>query len=165
MTIGLLTIERLTLHPRTNIMLTVIEKVIFLQNVEVFADVPAEQLSYLAAIAEEVSFRSGETIYNAHESGDSMYIVLEGRVRLHRDDMEIGVIEKNGALGAWALLDDEPRVVTTVTLEDTQLLRIGKDDFIDLLSDHVEITQGVLRTLTRRLHGLAGRVGVEPRGR
>ena len=144
-------------------MLTVIEKVIFLQNVEVFADVPAEQLSYLAAIAEELSIPSGDTVYEVNESADSMYIVLEGRVRLHRDSMEIGEVEKEGALGAWALLDDEPRVVTAEAVEDTDLLRIGKDDFIDLLSDHVEITQGVLMTLTRRLHGLAGRVGVEPR--
>lgn len=146
-------------------MLTVIEKAIFLQNVEVFADVPAEQLSYLAAIVEEVSFRKGETIYRAHEASDSMYIVLEGRVRLHRDNMEIGVVEKKGALGAWALLDDEPRVVTAEALEDTHFLRIDQDDFIDLLSDHVEITQGVLMTLTKRLHGLAGRVGMEPRNR
>ena len=144
-------------------MLTVIEKVIFLQNVDVFADVPAEQLSYLAAITEEISFRKDETIYKVHEASDSMYIVLEGRVRLHRDGMEIGVVEKKGALGAWALLDEEPRVVTAEVLEDTHLLRIDKDDFIDLLSDHVEITQGVLMTLTKRLHGLAGRVGVEPR--
>ncbi|MBT5876698.1 MAG: cyclic nucleotide-binding domain-containing protein [Candidatus Latescibacteria bacterium] len=144
-------------------MLTVIEKVIFLQNVDVFADVPAEQLSYLAAIAEEVTIPTGEPVYKVNETADSMYVVLEGRVRLYREDMEIGEVEKKGALGAWALLDDEPRVVTAEAVEDTDLLRIDKDDFIDLLSDHVEITQGVLMTLTKRLHGLAGRVGVEPR--
>lgn len=144
-------------------MLTVIEKVIFLQNVDVFADVPAEQLSYLAAIAEEVTILKGEPVYKVNEIADSMYIVLEGRVRLYRQEMEIGEVEKKGALGAWALLDDEPRVVTAEAVEDTDLLRIDKDDFIDLLSDHVEITQGVLMTLTKRLHGLAGRVGVEPR--
>lgn len=144
-------------------MLTVIEKAMFLQNVEVLADVPAEQLSYLAAIAEERVVPEGETIYRTHEAADSMYVVLEGRVRLYRDGLEIGIIEPKGALGAWALLDDEPRVVTAEALADTRLLRIDKDDFIDLLSDHVEITQGVLKTMTKRLHGLTGRVGVEPR--
>lgn len=144
-------------------MLTVIEKVIFLQNVDVFADVPAEQLSYLAAIAEEVSFEKNAMIYRVNENADSMFVVLEGRVRLHREDMEIGVVEAKGALGAWALLDDQPRVVNAEAVEDAKLLRINKDDFIDLLSDHVEITQGLLRTLTKRLHGLAGRVGFERR--
>lgn len=144
-------------------MLTVIEKVIFLQNVDVFADVPAEQLSYLAAIASEVSFDQGTAIYRVNETSDSMFVVLEGRVRLYREDIEIGLVETKGALGAWALLDDEPRVANAEIVEDAKLLRIDKDDFIDLLSDHIEITQGLLRTLTKRLHGLAGRVGFERR--
>ncbi|HIG46017.1 MAG TPA: Crp/Fnr family transcriptional regulator [candidate division Zixibacteria bacterium] len=145
-------------------MLTVIEKVIFLQNVDVFSDVPAEQLSYLAAIATEVSFDQGATIYQVNQNSDSMYGVLEGRIRLHRGDIEIGIVEPKGAMGAWALMDDEPRVANAEVVEDAKLLRIDKDDFIDLLSDHVEITQGLLRTLTKRLHGLAGRVGFERRG-
>ena len=145
-------------------MLTVIEKVIFLQNVDVFSDVPAEQLSYLAAIATEVSFDQGATIYQVNQNSDSMYGVLEGRIRLHRGDIEIGIVESKGAMGAWALMDDEPRVANAEVVEDAKLLRIDKDDFIDLLSDHVEITQGLLRTLTKRLHGLAGRVGFERRG-
>ena len=144
-------------------MLTVIEKVIFLQNVDVFADIPAEQLSYLAAIASEVSFDQGTAIYRVNETSDSMFVVLEGRVRLYRVNIEIGLVEAKGALGAWALLDDEPRVANAEIVEDAKLLRIDKDDFIDLLSDHVEITQGLLRTLTKRLHGLAGRVGFERR--
>jgi CRP/FNR family transcriptional regulator, cyclic AMP receptor protein len=144
-------------------MLTVIEKVIFLQNVDVFADIPAEQLSYLAAIASEVSFDQGTAIYRVNETSDSMFVVLEGRVRLYRENIEIGLVEAKGALGAWALLDDEPRVANAEIVEDAKLLRIDKDDFIDLLSDHVEITQGLLRTLTKRLHGLAGRVGFERR--
>ncbi|MDP7236060.1 MAG: cyclic nucleotide-binding domain-containing protein, partial [Candidatus Latescibacteria bacterium] len=128
-------------------MLTVIEKVIFLQNVDVFSDVPAEQLSYLAAIATEVSFDQGATIYQVNQNSDSMYGVLEGRIRLHRGDIEIGIVEPKGAMGAWALMDDEPRVANAEVVEDAKLLRIDKDDFIDLLSDHVEITQGLLRTL------------------
>ena len=148
---------------RTQPMLTTIEKVIFLQNVDVFAEVPAEQLSYLAAIASEVSFDKGSVIYRVNENSDAMYVVLEGQVRLHRGEIEIGIVEAKGALGAWALLDDEPRVANADVVEEASMLRIDKDDFIDLLSDHVEITQGLLRTLTRRLHGLAGRVGFERR--
>ena len=42
-------------------MLTVVEKVIFLQNVDVFAEIPTEQLSYLAAIAEEAKVNPKRT--------------------------------------------------------------------------------------------------------
>jgi CRP-like cAMP-binding protein len=92
-----------------------------------------------------------------------MYLVLEGRVRLHRDSLEVTVAGPGDAFGTWALFDDEPRVVTATALEETRLLRIDKEDFIDLLAENVQITQGVLKALARRLHSLIGRVGVERR--
>jgi len=139
-------------------MLTVIEKVIFLQNVDVFSEVSTEQLACLAVISEEVSFATGGTIYREHDPSDAMYLVLEGRVRLHRQSLEVTVAGPGDAFGTWALFDDEPRVVTATPLEETRLLRVGKEDFIDLLADNVQITQGVLKALARRLHGLIGRV-------
>ncbi|MCB0294224.1 MAG: cyclic nucleotide-binding domain-containing protein, partial [Calditrichaeota bacterium] len=110
-------------------MLTVIEKVIFLQNVEVFTDVPTEDLAYLAAIAEEVNYKSGEDIYKKDEPSDALYLVLEGKVRLHRDGSEITIANSKDAFGTWALFDEAPRVVTATPLEDCHLLRIDREDF------------------------------------
>ncbi|OGG44900.1 MAG: hypothetical protein A3F84_11250 [Candidatus Handelsmanbacteria bacterium RIFCSPLOWO2_12_FULL_64_10] len=146
-------------------MFTVIEKVIFLQNVDVFSEVSTEQLAYLAVISEEVPFPTEGTIYREQDPPDAMYLVLEGRVRLHRDSLEVTVAGPGDPFGTWALFDDEPRVVTATALEETRLLRIDREDFIDLLAENVQITQGVLKALARRLHGLIGRVGVEPGGR
>lgn len=140
-------------------MLTVIEKVIFLQNVDVFARVPTEDLAYLAAIAEEVTFMKGDDIFKVDEASDAMYLVLDGRVRLHREDREISVAASREAFGTWSLFDDEPRVVSATVSEDSRLLKIDRDDFIDLLADHVQITQGVLKTMAGRLRGLIGRIG------
>ena len=139
-------------------MFTVIEKVIFLQNVDIFSEVSTEQLGYLAVISEEVSFPKTETIYREQDPPDAMYLVLDGRVRLHRDSLEVTVAGPGEAFGTWALFDDEPRVVTATALEEARLLRIDKEDFIDLLAENVQITQGVLKALARRLHSLIGRV-------
>ncbi|MEE8577528.1 MAG: cyclic nucleotide-binding domain-containing protein, partial [candidate division Zixibacteria bacterium] len=64
-------------------MLTVIEKVIFLQNVDVFDHVPTEQLAYLAAVAEEVTYEAGTDVFKEDDPSDSLYLILEGQVRLH----------------------------------------------------------------------------------
>lgn len=135
-------------------MLTIIEKVIFLQNVDVFSDVPTEDLSYLAAIAEEASFESGEIIYRESENSDALYLVLEGQVRLHQGDREITTSGPKEAFGTWALFDNAPRVVTATPMSDCRLLRIDRDDFFDLLSDHVQITQGVFKTVVNRMRTL-----------
>ena len=137
-------------------MLTIIEKVIFLQHVDVFSEISTEQMAYLAAIVEEISFSENTDIFHEQDPSDAVYLVLEGQVRLHRKNLDFAVLGPQEAFGTWALFDPEPRVATATTLEDTRLLRVSRDDFIDLLSDHVQITQGVLRALTKRLRGLIG---------
>ncbi len=139
-------------------MLTVVEKVILLQNVEVFEGIPTEQLSYLAAIAEEASFPKGQEFYRFGEVSDALYIVLEGEVGLHRDNEQITVARINDTFGAWALFDDKPRVATATAAEDGRLLRIYREDFLDLLADNSQITEAVLKMIVGRLRGLLERV-------
>ena len=141
-------------------MLTVIEKVIFLQNVDVFSEVPTEQLAYLAAIAEEIMFLKADDIYKADEPSDAMYLVLEGRVKLHRDGEEVTVAGQKETFGTWALFDEEIRIVTATALEDSKLLRIYGEDFYDLLADDVRITQGILKTLVKRMRHLLEHVSI-----
>ncbi|UCG51003.1 MAG: cyclic nucleotide-binding domain-containing protein [Candidatus Latescibacterota bacterium] len=142
-------------------MLTIVEKVICLQNVDVFSEIPTEQLSYLAAIAEEVTYSADDVIYKFEEPSDALYVVLSGKVRLHRNEEEIAVAEPDDAFGTWALFEDTPRVATATALDETRLLRIDRDDFLDILADHVQITENVLKTLVGRLRGLLERVGVD----
>lgn len=138
-------------------MYSVIEKVIFLQDIDVFKEVRVEDLAHLAAIAEEVSYLSGTNLYEVNESPDSLYLVINGKVRLHRDNQEIGISGPRDALGTWALFDNQPRVATATAIEETEALRISREDFYDLLSDHVRIAEAVLRSLARRLRSLAER--------
>ncbi len=149
-------------------MLTVIEKVISLQNVDVFTGLPTEQLSYLAAIAEEISCPEGDTVYKCGEVSDALYVILEGRVRIHRDGEDIATESAGDAFGTWALFDETPRVATATAVGDTRLLRIDREDFLDVLTDHVQITENVLKTLVGRLRGLLESVGTDfgprPRG-
>ena len=140
-------------------MLTVVEKVILLQDVEIFSEVSTEQLAYVAGIAEEETFAAEHTIYREQDPSDSMYMVVDGRVRLHRGDMEITVAGAGHTFGNSALFDDELRVSTATTLEETRVLRIDKEEFIDLLADNVQITQGLLKALVNQVRGLIGRVG------
>ncbi len=139
-------------------MLTVIDKVIFLQNVDLFSEVASEQLAYLAAIADEFPVTAGEVVYRQHEPSDAMYLVVTGRVRLHRGDQDVLIAGPKTPFGPWALFDDEPRVTAATAVEDGELLRIDREDFIEVLADHVLVTQGVLKAFVKRLRGLSRKV-------
>ena len=61
---------------------------------------------------------------------------------------------QNEVLGAWALFDPEPMNVIAKALEDTRLLRIGRDDCYDLLADNSEITASIFSMLVKRFRQL-----------
>ncbi len=50
--------------------------------------------------------------------------------------------------------DQDPMPVGACTREDTRLLRIGRDDFYELLSDNAEITASIFSTLVKRFRKL-----------
>lgn len=135
-------------------MLTIVEKVIFLQDVDIFEYISTEDLAYIAAITEEVTMESGQAIYSEGEASDSMYVVVEGTVRLHKDDAEIMVARQKDVFGTWALFDDDQRLVNASTIEKTHVLKIDKEDFFDLLSDHINITESLFKALVKRIRKL-----------
>ncbi len=145
-----------------DIVLTLIEKVMLLQDVDVFAEVPGDQLATLAAIAEEERVLTGDVLYREGEEADALYLVLEGDIRLSQGERELTRAEAGQAFGTWALFDDEPRLATAVAHADTTLLRIDREDFADTLADHVQVAQGVIKTVARRLRNLAT---AQPRSR
>ncbi len=138
-------------------MLTPIEKVLLLQQVDIFAEVPTDQLAAMAAISREVSYLADDQMYREHDSPDALYLVLEGSVRLSQGDRTVSVAGPQVSFGTWALFDDEPRVLAATAIENTRLLRIDRGEFNDLLSDDVRIAQGIIRTVARKLRELAER--------
>jgi CRP-like cAMP-binding protein len=146
-------------------MLTTIEKVVFLQDVDIFEFTSTEDLAQIAAVTEEVEIEKGNLIFKEGDISDCMYMIIEGRIRLIRDASDVMIGAHKDVFGTWALFDNDPRVVTAIAMEDSRLLRIQKEDFIDLLGDNVRITQGVMKKLAKRLRSLLGRLGSSPADR
>ena len=139
--------------------LNIVEKVIALEAVELLKNLTPEQLSRIATIAKEIKHPPEKVILEPTKPMDALFVVIDGAVELSRNDEVLHVAKQNDVLGAWALFDDDPMPVTAKTVEDTRLLRIGRDDFYDLLSDNVEITASVFSTLVKRFRKLVEQGG------
>ncbi len=140
--------------------LTTVEKVIFLQEVDIFRYTSSEDLAQIAAISEEVSFPKETIIQREGEIPQSMYLVIGGKVRFMQGTREIMTATSKQAFGTWALFDEQPALATATCLDETHVLELNKDDFFDLLSDNVSITQGILKHMATHLRGLIKRVPV-----
>jgi CRP-like cAMP-binding protein len=134
--------------------LNIVEKVIALEAVELLQSLTPEQLSRIAAIAKEVQYLPDKVVLQNEQPMDALYVILDGSVELSRNGQRLHVARQNEVLGAWALFDEEPMPVLARTLEDTKLLRIGRDDFYDLLSDNLEIAASIFSTLVKRFRKL-----------
>jgi CRP-like cAMP-binding protein len=134
--------------------LNIVEKVIALEGVELLRNLSPEQLARIGSIAREVKYPPGKLILEAGKPLDALYIIVDGAVNLSRNGEVMHTARQNDVLGTWALFDQDPMPVEARTVDYTRLLRIGRDDFYDLLSDNVEITASVFSTLVKRFRKL-----------
>jgi len=132
-------------------MFSTLEKTILLKSVSLFADIPVEKLAKIAQIAEEVRMPHGTAVMREGEFGDSLFIVADGTVRVHKAGQNLALLKKGDCVGEMALLDHAPRSADVTVEEDAALLRIGREDFNEVTAMNPEIMQGIVRLLVRRL--------------
>jgi len=134
-----------------NPMLTTIEKTILLKSVEFFAGTPDSVLAQVAGLMEEVSVAAGQVIIARGEAGDSMYIVAEGLLRVHMDEVTLAWMLETDVVGELALLDGAPRSATVTAAKEGVLLRLGREAYHELLEDHADIGRRTLQLMAQRL--------------
>ncbi len=105
---------------------------------------------------EPVDFAKGSTIFHEGDAGDSLYIVLAGKVKIGRkanDGREnmLAVMGPSDQFGELSLFDPGPRTATATALTDVRLARMRKTALRPWITEHPEIAEQLLRVLARRL--------------
>lgn len=134
----------------SNVGLTALQRAEILRNAEIFSKATVEELLYVAAISSEVRFKAETTIFQEGEIADALYVIIEGKV----ERIRFGYKEALGpyeVFGLYAVLTGEPRYASAQTLEDTYALKIGAQDFFDLVSHNTEIVQSLFKLLILKI--------------
>jgi CRP/FNR family cyclic AMP-dependent transcriptional regulator len=132
-------------------MLTTVEKLIALKSVDFFDRTSDQVLAELATILIEVDVPAGTPVFAKGDRGDSMYIIVDGRVRVHDGDREIAALGEGNFFGEMALLDTVARSASVTAVEETRLLQMDQEPFYVLLEDHSEVGRRIMQVLTGRL--------------
>jgi len=132
-------------------MYSTLEKALILKSIDLFESIPSEELIRVAQIADEEKFETDSLLFKEGDFGDSMYIVANGKVRVHKGERTIVELEKGACVGEMALLDQEPRSADVTVNADTTLLKITQDGFYELMSSNMEIMHGIVKLITNRL--------------
>ena len=127
--------------------LTIIERVVALQRVALFADVPGRTLAAVAQRAIEVEVPSDTTVIAEGAMDDHMFVLVRGRVRVHQGEHSLAVLDAGATVGELAALVPEPRSASVTVVEPAMLLRIEKAVLDELLLDRPELATGIISAL------------------
>jgi signal transduction histidine kinase len=111
-----------------------------LRHFSFFASFPAEQLRRVAERLPIVSSAANSTVFAMGDVSASMYLILQGQVKIHRtgekgEAVELGTLGPNQTFGELAMLSREPRMATVTALTDSRFLVMERPLLLDMLRD------------------------------
>jgi hypothetical protein len=137
--------------PKEGFMLTTLERLVVLEQSDIFREVPYEYLLKVADVMKVTMLRSGKTLFHKGDLGDAMYIIVEGEIEVHDSGQTLATLSDNAILGEMSLLDNEARIASATAVSDCHLLQLQREAFELLIYDHPIILKGIATTLSRRL--------------
>jgi CRP/FNR family transcriptional regulator, cyclic AMP receptor protein len=123
---------------------------------EIFQGVDPEVAEALAREMDTVEFRRGEVLFHEGETGDSLYVVLHGKIKIGRRAPDgrqnlLAIMGPSDLMGELSCFDPGPRTATAIALTDAKLARLRKTSLRPWLNGRPEIAEQFLRVLARRL--------------
>jgi CRP/FNR family cyclic AMP-dependent transcriptional regulator len=127
-----------------------------LEDVSLFQDLGESELREIFARSVTRFFPKGSIVVNEGDQTDSLYIIMAGKVKVFSSDEEgkevvFSTLRRCEYFGEVALIDDEPRSASVMTVENSKLTVISKVDFQEYLTRYPSIAISLLRTLARRM--------------
>jgi predicted acylesterase/phospholipase RssA/CRP-like cAMP-binding protein len=123
---------------------------------DLFATMSPAMLKKLESRLHWLHLSKGEVLFRQGEWGDSLYIIVSGRVQALFED-EDGVVHvvrdavRGEVIGEMALLVGQRRSATVRSIRDSDLVEISKEVSEKLFKEDPEILPAITRMLVRRM--------------
>jgi len=135
-----------------------LENIEFLKNVPIFSELDDDTLIKLSQLGTLKSFDKDSIILSEQDAGSALFVMVSGKVKVARvsnDDKNKEVIltllNPSDFFGEMALLDGLARSATVTSIEDSKVFIIQRNDFLNLIQEHPEVSIALLQELTQRL--------------
>jgi CRP/FNR family transcriptional regulator, cyclic AMP receptor protein len=128
----------------------------FLKSVPLFSRMGEASLDAILRLTRRKRFRKDEVIFHEKEVGDSLFVILHGRVKvaIFGDDgkeVTLSILSEGDFFGEISLLDSEPRSATIIAEEECELLSLQRDDFMRAIEQDSGMSASLIQVLATRL--------------
>lgn len=127
-----------------------------LKTSRLFSSLIATELAALEQTAQIRSYATGGTIFQEGDSGDGIYVIIDGSVQITAvvGQGERRVLAKLGPgdfFGEMAVLDNEPRSATALAERDTKVYFIPRGDILEMLERSPRLAVSLVREFSLRM--------------
>jgi CRP-like cAMP-binding protein len=127
-----------------------------LRSAPLFRELDDEAASALRASMAEVRLARGDVLFREGDTGDRVYVVIDGKVKLGRTSSDgrenlLAILGPGQMFGELSLFDPGPRSATVTAVTDTVLLSLANEDMLTWLTGRPEVARGLLLQLGQRL--------------
>ncbi len=149
---------RRTLDPRIN----QYHKEQLLKNLHrIFGEFDTTMLTLLEPLLEWVEVGGGEILFRQHDTGDSLYFVISGRLQAFVPDdrgkhQVIGEIIRGETVGEMAIFTGDPRSASIIALRDSVLVKLSKHAFEQVIAAYPAVSMNVTKLIINRLRTSQG---------
>jgi CRP/FNR family cyclic AMP-dependent transcriptional regulator len=132
-----------------------------LERTRLFRGLPVATMQRIAALSFRRSYNRGAIVFSQGDSGDALYGVVTGKVRISAgspDGREIflNIMEPGDTFGEIALLDGQHRTATAGATAPSELIIITRDHFLELLEGDPKLVSHVIQLLCQRIRWTSG---------
>jgi CRP/FNR family transcriptional regulator, cyclic AMP receptor protein len=130
-----------------------------LGQTDLLRPVPAADLRAVAAASRLRIFRRGQVLFTAGDPGDSLIVVVSGRVKVvvrsaDGGELTLTIIQPGGVFGELSVTDGGPRSADAETLEECRLLFVPREKIQDLCGQAPRVAQALASSLAATLRRL-----------
>lgn len=127
-----------------------------ISRIPLFEGLSPEEQEELRAMMTQTTLRRGETLFNEGDSGDRLYILLSGKVKLGHASADgrenlLAVLGPGEIVGELTLFDPGPRSTTATAVAPTELLTLDHNQLMTFVESHPQLAKDMLRALAQRL--------------
>jgi HEAT repeat protein len=135
--------------------LSALERILVLRKVPLFSALSPTDLARVADVCQECTYADSDVIVTEDEIGDELHIVVDGSVRVVRDNAGAGdLLAMRGpgeVVGEMSIITRAPRVASLIAEGDVRTVMIGRLEFESIISERPEVAMAVMRVLAERL--------------
>ena len=133
-----------------------LEKPLELREIEVFLGRKESTLAALEACMEKRSYKAGEKIFSQGDTGDEMFLIRRGAVRIvlplgNKQSHHLATFGRGDFFGEMAFLDPDPRSADALAFSDVDLFVLSRKRFDTLAEEHKRLAIGLILSVARVL--------------